>query len=65
MHFFSRYFSMTPTTITFLGIFAIVLYALLQLLKFYGVGQDVYFPYLFFFLLLVGSWLVLPAKNDV
>jgi hypothetical protein len=56
---------MTATTTTFLGIFAITLYAILQLLKFYGVGQDVYFPYLFFVLLIAGCWLVLPTKNDV
>jgi hypothetical protein len=56
---------MTATTSMFLGIFAITLYAILQLLKFYGVGQDIYFPYLFFSLLLVGAWLILPAKNDV
>jgi len=40
-------------TITTLGLFLIIVFALIQILKFYGVGVDIFGSYLFFYLFLL------------
>ena len=48
------------TIITLLGISAIMFYCLTQILQFYGIGVDVYAPYVFFYGFLIFSILILP-----
>ena len=48
--------------ITLIGISIIFFYSLTQILKFYGVGEDVYGVYLLFYIFIIISILVLP--ND-
>lgn len=48
--------------VTLIGITVIFMYSLTQILKFYGVNEDVYGVYMFFYLLIVLSIIVLP--ND-
>jgi hypothetical protein len=48
--------------ITTLGFAMLMLYIILQILNFYGIGQDVYGIYLVFFLFLITNTLVLPTK---
>jgi hypothetical protein len=48
--------------ITLIGISIIFFYSLTQILKFYGVGEDVYGVYLLFYIFIIVSILVLP--ND-
>ena len=49
-------------TITFIGFSIILLYSITQILKFYGVGEDMYGVYLLFYNFLLVTVLVLP--ND-
>ena len=48
--------------ITLIGISIIFFYSLTQIMKFYGVGEDVYGIYLLFYIFIVISTLILP--ND-
>ena len=48
--------------ITTVGFAMLMLYIILQILNFYGIGQDVYGIYLVFFLFLLTNTLVLPTK---
>ena len=48
--------------ITLLGLTIIVLYSLTQIMKFYGVGEDVYGVYALFYIFIMISTIVLP--ND-
>ena len=48
--------------ITLLGISIILLYVITQIMKFYGIGEDVYGPYVLFYILIIISIIVLP--ND-
>jgi hypothetical protein len=48
--------------VTLIGITVIFMYSLTQILKFYGVNEDIYGVYMFFYLLIVLSIIVLP--ND-
>ena len=48
--------------ITTVGFTMLMLYIILQILNFYGIGQDVYGIYLVFFLFLVINTLVLPTQ---
>ena len=48
--------------ITLIGISIILFYSIIQMLKFYGVGEDVYGVYLLFYIFIIISILVLP--ND-
>jgi hypothetical protein len=50
--------------ITTVGFTMLMLYIILQILNFYGIGQDVYGIYLVFFLFLVINTLVLPTQNS-
>ena len=49
--------------ITALGIASIILYILIQILNFYGVGQDVYGIYLAFIIFMIINFFMLPTKN--
>lgn len=49
-------------TITLLGISMIFFYSLTQILKFYGVGEDVYGVYVLFYIFIILSIIILP--ND-
>ena len=48
--------------ITLLGIAVIFFYCLIQILKFYGVGADVYGIYLYFYIFIILSILILPNE---
>jgi hypothetical protein len=48
--------------VTLIGLSIIFFYSIVQMLKFYGVGEDVYGVYLLFYIFLIISILVLP--ND-
>ena len=48
--------------ITTVGFAMLMLYIILQILNFYGIGQDVYGIYLVFFLFLLTNTLVLPTQ---
>lgn len=48
--------------ITLIGVSIIFFYSLTNILKFYGVGEDVYGIYVLFYILIIISTLVLP--ND-
>ena len=48
--------------ITLIGLSVIVLYSVMQILKFYGVGEDVYGVYVLFYVFIISCVLVLP--ND-
>jgi len=51
------------TIISMGGGVIIVLYILIQILKFYGIGQDVYGIYLAFLLFLTITAFILPTEN--
>jgi len=46
--------------ITLIGISIIFFYSLTQILKFYGVGEDIYGVYILFYIFIIISILVLP-----
>lgn len=48
--------------ITLMGISIIFFYSATQILKFYGIGEDVYGVYVLFYILIIISILILP--ND-
>jgi hypothetical protein len=48
--------------ITLIGLSIVFFYSIIQILKFYGIGEDVYGVYLLFYVFLVISILILP--ND-
>ena len=52
---------MNPTTL--IGISIVFFYSLIQILKFYGVGEDVYGVYLLFYIFIIICILVLPNDN--
>lgn len=51
------------STITLLGMSLILLYAVTQILNFYGVGPDVYGIYIIFYLFLLLTVFILPNKE--
>jgi hypothetical protein len=48
--------------ITLIGFSIIFFYSLTQILKFYGVGEDVYGVYILFYIMIIISILVLPNE---
>jgi hypothetical protein len=48
--------------ITLIGISIIFFYSLTQILKFYGVGEDVYGIYILFYIFIIISILILPNE---
>jgi len=50
-------------TITIIGFSLLFLYILMQILNFYGIGQESYGIYLGFFLFILLSMLILPKKD--
>lgn len=53
---------MAINNITLLGISLIFFYSLTQILKFYGVGEEVYGYYLIFYAFMLLSILILPNQ---
>jgi len=53
------------TIITLMGVFIILLYVLVQLFEFYGIGTDVYAIYIYFFILILFCYIVLPHKKEL
>lgn len=49
--------------ITTIGLTWLILYIFIQILNFYGVGQDVYGIYLAFIVFMILNSLILPTKN--
>ena len=52
---------MTP--ITLIGLSIVFFYSLTQILKFYGVGEDVYGIYVLFYIFIIICILILPNDN--
>ena len=48
--------------ITFIGISIIFFYSLTNILRFYGVGEDVYGIYVLFYIFIIISSLILPNE---
>jgi len=46
--------------ITLIGLSIVFFYSIIQILKFYGVGEDVYGIYILFYIFIIISILVLP-----
>jgi hypothetical protein len=53
---------MAMNNITLLGISLIFFYSLTQILKFYGLGEEVYGYYLIFYIFMLFSILILPNE---
>jgi len=53
------------TIITIMGVFVILLYVLVQLFDFYGIGMDVYAIYIYFCLLILFCCIVLPHRKEL
>jgi len=47
--------------ITLIGLSIVFFYSLTQILKFYGVGEDVYGVYILFYIFIIISILILPS----
>jgi hypothetical protein len=47
-------------SITLLGISAIFFYSIIQILKFYGIGEDIYGMYISFYIFIIISTFILP-----
>jgi hypothetical protein len=47
-------------TITIIGVAVIFFYCLIQILKFYGIGEEVYGIYIIFYVMLLLSICILP-----
>jgi len=54
----------STATITIIGITILILYILIQILNFYGIGQDVYGIYVVFAIFMIINSFVLPMKNS-
>lgn len=50
--------------ITLLGLSAIFFYSIIQILKFYGIGEDTYGMYISFYIFLLISIFILPKSID-
>ncbi len=48
--------------VTLIGLSIILFYSITQILKFYGIGEDVYGVYILFYIFIIISILILP--ND-
>ena len=53
----------TGSLMTFIGCSILIVYIIMQIFNFYGVGQDVYGIYLAFLVFILLSIVVLPNKN--
>ncbi len=54
---------MPVNNITIIGISTIIFYSLIQILKFYSVGEEVYGYYLLFYAFMILSVMILPNSN--
>jgi hypothetical protein len=53
---------MAISNITLLGVSLIFFYSLIQILKFYGIGEEVYGYYLIFYVFMLLSIIILPNE---
>jgi hypothetical protein len=53
------------TIITIMSVCIILLYIIIQLFDFYGVGTDVYAIYIYFCLLILFCCIVLPHRKEL
>lgn len=49
-------------SITLIGLSIILFYSITQILKFYGIGEDVYGVYILFYMFIILCMLVLPKQ---
>lgn len=49
--------------VTLIGLSIITFYSLTQVLKFYGIGEDVYGIYILFYIFIILCILILPNDN--
>jgi hypothetical protein len=49
--------------ITLIGFSIIFFYSLTQMLKFYGIGEDIYGVYVLFYILIIISIIILPNET--
>lgn len=49
--------------ITLIGLSIVFFYSLTQILKFYGIGEDVYGIYILFYIFIIICILILPNDN--
>lgn len=50
--------------ITILGVSTIFFYSIIQVLKFYGIGEEVYGYYLIFYVFMIISIIILPNSDS-
>lgn len=48
--------------ITLIGLSIILFYSITQILKFYGIGEDIYGVYILFYMFIILCMLVLPKQ---
>lgn len=51
----------TSNIITLLGVSGLIIYALIQILNFYGISSSIYGIYLIFYIFIIFSIIVLPT----
>ncbi len=51
-------------TITLIGLSTIFFYSVIQVLKFFSVNEDVYVPYILFYIFVIVCIIVLPHDNQ-
>lgn len=51
-------------SVTSVGVFLLMLIAVSQIMKFYNVGQEIYYPYLIFYVMMLLCYLFLPSHDE-
>ena len=49
--------------ITLIGLSVVFFYSIIQILKFYGIGEDTYGVYILFYIFMICCILILPNDN--
>ena len=50
--------------ITAVGIMMLVLFIVIQIMKYYDIGQEMYYPYFIFYLMLLFCYIILPNEDE-
>lgn len=50
-------------TITLIGISVLLFYSIIQILKFYGIGEETYGIYILFYIFIIVCIIILPNKT--
>ena len=50
--------------ITAVGIILLLLFVITQIMKYYDISQDMYYPYFIFYLMLLLCFIILPNNDD-